>query len=138
MNSIFNPHTAIALCIICMLAVTISSIVSNHYERKHIRRIYDLFSFLQKSSEERIGRANNIVEQCTSSIQHAAVASEHCAKVAEQMAAITQGIAHEHNQQVEELRHDKNRMFEQMTALTAQLAAYQNGSKTPTVSISNT
>lgn len=133
MSIIFNPNTAICLCMICVIVVTVEVIISNHYERKHVRRIYDLFAFLQKSSEERIGKANAMVESCTSAIQHAAVASEHCARTAEQMAAITSDIAKDHSKQIEELRQDKNHMFEQMTALTAQVSAYQSQNNKPEV-----
>lgn len=120
-------------CTLSVVAATTSAIISNHYERKHVRRIYDLFAFLQKSSEERIGKANAMVESCTKAIQQAAIASEHCARAAEQMASITSDIAKENSKQIEELRQDKNHMFEQMTAMTAQLAAYQTQTNKPEV-----
>ena len=118
MEYIFNSETAICICIICVLTITIISAINNHYSRKHVRLIYELFEKLHRESELRIGNANSIVTQSTRSIEKAAIASDKCATAADHMASMMEHIAQSNIDQIEELRQDKNRMFEQTVTLT--------------------
>lgn len=82
-----------------------------------VKKVYELFSFLHKESEERIGRANVMVTQCTSGIEKAALASQgctdaakECAQASQKMLILINNIDNRYSSYVDKLREEKARL----------------------------
>lgn len=97
--------------LIAIVTMLILSIVVLRTMEKGIKKVYDLFSFLHKESEQRIGKANTMVSQCTSAIEKAAVASEHCAAAADSSVQLADRIENDCIKEIDELKKERNRLL---------------------------
>lgn len=94
--------------LITIVTMLVMSIIVLATMQKGIRKIYDLFSFLHKESEQRIGKANTIVTQCTATIERAAIASERCSEAAERSVRLAEKIENDCLKEIEELKKERN------------------------------
>lgn len=104
-------YATAALSIVAILTTLIMSCMVLVSMQKGIKKVYNLFSFLHKESEQRIGKANTMVSQCTSAIEKAAVASEHCAAAAERSTKLADRIEHDCLKEIADLKTERNRLL---------------------------
>ena len=98
-NELWLLYATAFMSIATLMIVAISTIITNHRHQAGVQKIYDLFGYLYKASEERIGKANNMVEQCTHAIERAAIASEHCAAASNSLISLSKDILVEKQEQ---------------------------------------
>lgn len=94
--------------LITIVTMLVMSIIILRTMEKGIKKVYDLFSFLHKESEQRIGKANTIVTQCTTTIERAAVSSEHCATAAATSVRLAEKIEQDCLKEIDELKKERN------------------------------
>lgn len=104
-------YATAALSIVAIVTTLIMSIVVLVAMKKGISKVYELFSFLHKESEQRIGKANLMVSQCTTAIEKAAVASEHCASSAESSVRLAEKLENDCLKEITDLKAERNRLI---------------------------
>lgn len=104
-------YATAATSLIAIVAMLIMSVVVLSAMNRGIRKVYDLFSFLHKESEQRIGKANTMVAQCTSAIERAAVASEHCATAADNTVHLAEKLENICLKEIDDLKQERNRLL---------------------------
>lgn len=114
--SIFSMLTTLILSIIVLVAM-----------KKGIKQVYDLFSFLHRESEQRIGKANIIVQQCTSAIERAAVSSEHCATAADRSVQLADRIENDCLKEIADLKNERNRLLAEKKGSAVDIKTYNMG-----------
>lgn len=109
------------LAIGAIVTILVMGIIVIRTMQKGVTKIYELFAILHKESETRIGNANMIVTQCSTSIEKAAVASSKCADAAEEcskasvcMMDMVKQIDSRYSNYIDKLREEKKQLEDKL------------------------
>lgn len=98
------------LSIVAILTTLIMSIVVLSTMQKGIRKVYELFSFLHKESEQRIGKADMVAHEHMVVLEKATIAAEHSAITTERIIDLADRLEKDTLKEIADLKAERNRL----------------------------